>query len=811
MVTAVSEKINIDEINKVNVLTDRVKKRKDEFLAAKEHICAVRSRLVVESWKETEGETIAIRRAKLFKKIMEENDIAIRDGELIVGSQSKYVRGASPGVEYNSYVAFEIAASEKPKARGVVVEAILSEEDRKLLAEAAEFWKGRAPGEVSRKRVQEILGVDVDGLDEAHIVDWNTRFSPPARKADYEKVINHGLNGIIKEIREELEKLDPSVWEDYPKWEFLNAGITCCEAVINYAKRYAKLARELAEKESDEVRKRELEEIAERCEWVPANPARTFHEALQSFWLIHVARNLETAADGEVPGRMDQYLYPFYEKDIKEGRLTRQEAAELLGCLWVKLNEMLSVKTLVFRQQHQASHFQDTNICGVKADGTDATNELSVLILEVVRQMKMPQPPIYLRYHKDISDEVLIKAAETNRDYGGGSPAFVNDTVGILKLMDKGVPLAEARDWIVTACLAMDPNHASAIPTSPVSFHSTKAFELALHNGVDPKTGKQLGPATGDARNFKSYDEVYDAFMKQVKYFSEIANKGYGIVNRIHSELYCTPFASVLLDDCIKKGKSIENGGTRYLQFGPGWVDRGFQNIADSLTAMKKLVFEEKKVSMSELMDAIDANFEGKEDLRQMLLAAPKYGNDDDYADDAFNTVSMDITRLGHEYKDPWGYPITISRNGASGHWYVGMATGALPDGRKAWEAIGDAALSPVQGMDVKGPTAVILSASKVYHQEYGFSTVFNMKVTPSTLRTREGIRKFLALIKTYFDRGGWHIQFNAMGQEVLLDAKKHPEKHKDLLVRVAGYSAYFVELSEAVQDEIIARTEHTV
>jgi formate C-acetyltransferase len=345
----------------------------------------------------------------------------------------------------------------------------------------------------------------------------------------------------------------------------------------------------------------------------------------------------------------------------------------------------------------------------------------------------------------------------------------------------------------------------------PVGFyaHAAKAFEFVLYNGVDPVTGKKLGLETGDIRKFKTYEEVYQAYLKQVEYETEIAQKGYQIVFAAFHDIYGIPFTFALTDDCIKRYSRTKLAGARYPQIGIDRVERGYQNIGDSLTAIKKLVFEDKKITMDELMDAIESNFEGKEDLRQELLNAPKYGNDDDYPDDIFGQMVLDVTRIGAQPRDIAGYPMMVSRNGASGNFYVGSAMGALPDGRKAWTAIADGALSPVQGADVKGPTAVILSATKINHMEYSTSQLMNMKISPSVLQTPAGIKKFNALVKTFFDRGGWHLQFNTIGRETLIKAKMHPEQYKDLLVRVAGYSAYFVELSSDVQDEIICRTEH--
>jgi pyruvate formate-lyase/glycerol dehydratase family glycyl radical enzyme len=810
MVTMAIREETKEDINKVNVLTERVKRRMNEFREAKVHICSERSRLVTESWKETEGEPLVIRRAKLLQKMLEGLSVVIRDGELIVGSQTKYVRGASPPIDYSPGPSLEAIYAEEPTANSPMVAAVLSEEDRKRLLEDVEYWKGKTPGEQVKKRVQEIVIENVDDYQEANIFLFKFERPTSARVLDGGKIITKGLKGILGDIREEIKNLDFYDNTSLKKYEFLKAGIISCEAVINFAHRYAKLARELAEKESDPVRKGELELIAEHCEWVPENPARTFHEALQSFWLTWVVLNLEAASHSEAPGRMDQHLYPIYEKDIREGRITRQQAAELLGLLWVKFNEMETIKGKSIKQASQGSQFQDVAIGGVTKEGTDASNELTFLMLEVAAQTKLPQPPLYIRCHKGINEDVLEKAVETNRRHGAGIPAFINDEVSLINLMERGIPLREARDYIVGGCIGLQLPNGTNLDT-PFQFSTPKIFEIFLNNGIDPKTGKRLGPATGDLRNFSSYDELYSAWLKHFEFFAELAYKIYQVFILARAEYTSYIFTSILLDDCIKKGRGYEQGGARYPQMDVGFVPIGHQNVADGLTAIKKLVFEEKKMTMGELLDALDANFEGKEEIRQMLLTVPKYGNDDDYADETFNQLSLDVTRIMSQYPDWEGYPMAVMRGGGSGHFWGGVTVGALPDGRKAYEATADGNLSPVQGMDTKGPTAVILSATKVNQTEYALTTLLNMKITPSILNTREGISKVVSLIKTLFDMGGWHVQFNMVDKQTMIEAQKHPEQYRNLVVRVAGYSAYFVELTPEIQNDIISRTEHSI
>jgi formate C-acetyltransferase len=489
--------------------------------------------------------------------------------------------------------------------------------------------------------------------------------------------------------------------------------------------------------------------------------------------------------------------------------MTRQEAAELMGCLWIKLCETETIYSLHDRQIGQGSNFQDLTIGGVTRDGEDATNELSFMVLEVTRQLKVNQPPIYIRVHECMNEDILIKAVETNRDHGAGMPAFMNDAPTLTKLMSRDVPLEDAREWICGGCIIpMVPSGSTSDPG--FMFNRVKAFEMVLYNGVDQRTGKLLGVQTGDPREFKSYDELYQAYLTQLEYIAGIVRKTWHITQQLRSELFYMPFGSLTIDDCIERGKGILQGGMRFPGLKGDYADVGHQNAADSLTAIKTLVFDEKKLTMDELLEALKTNFEGHEDVQRLLLSAPKYGNDNDVADDIFNIVSLDASRI-MAAPDLDGRPMHIARGGASQHYWAGNTVGALPDGRLAWQPTADANLSPVQGADVNGPTAVLLSATKANHQTYAMTTLLNLKVMPSMVKSKDGIDKLLSLNDAYFKRGGWHVQYNMIDPSVLAAAKKDPQKHRDLVVRVAGYSAYFVDLTPKVQNEIIARTEHSI
>jgi len=814
------------EIDDVIALTDRVKRLKKRFEDEPIHICSGRARLATESWRETEGENnLDIRKAKLFCRIMEGNPIAIKDDELIVGSQSQYVKGASIGIESGGGGMIIHYLSSKTLATsdtGFRVE--ITEEDRQNLLEDCKWWEGRSPADKARNE-SKILADRIPELKE-----WGEKFAPgelyhgyltPAVKSvDYAKVVKVGFEGFIAEAREALSKLtydDPV--EDYEKDCFLQAVIIALEGAIEYAHRYARLAREMADKEKDPVRKKELERIAETCQQVPAKPARSFYEAVQSLWLTHICVNLEVAAIGASPNRIDQYLYPLYKKDvIEEGNMTRQEAAELLGCLFVKYNEITSIGGHLFSSDARANdiantQLQNTVICGVTPeDGGDASNELSYMILEVLGQVPMPQPPIYVRYHPRINQEVWMKAIEINIKRGDGNPAFMNDTPEIKTLIDHGVSLSDARDWGVGGCAGcLIPGRCMFGIRGKAArrINTAKFFEYVLNNGCDPESGEQIGPATGDPRTFTSIEQFIDAFKQQIDYLLTIgrASKALYAIDVAYSR---TPFTSALINDCISKGMDGRKGGVRYPQFLTHISDRCLQNVADSLAAIRKVVLEDKKISMEEMLEAVSTNFEGAkgESIRRMLLAAPKYGNDDDYVDEIFGELSEWMQeRIGQE-KNPLGTRMWQGRSGATAHWALGQVTGALPDGRKAGQPLADGFLSPSQGVDSKGPTAVFNSATKANHSQNSFAALFNMKFDGNAFDNRKKMVKYANLIETFFDRGGFHIQVNILDREILLDAQKHPDQYRNLLVRVAGFSAYFVDLPRELQDDIISRTE---
>ncbi|MFC1982229.1 glycyl radical protein [Chloroflexota bacterium] len=804
-------KVSIEQLNQATLLTDRVRKRKQEYLDARVHIASERSRLVTESWKETEGQPIVIRRAKAFKHLLEGNSIAIREDELIVGCQTKYVHGINPNVESETYGALHKALSKEEVQSGSPSKsAVLSEEDRQILLEDTEYWKGKNAPDQVEEEWRRLWGNKWDNIRTVRIGS-PVHMRPAARTGDWGRLLHRGLNGIIAEARERIAGLKIYDETEIRNLQFWEATIIACEGVINYAKRYADLARQMAAEEADEVRKGELEKIAETCDWVPANPTRNFYEAIQSFFICFLALNLEIAGSSEAPGRFDQYMYPFLKKDIDEGKITYQEAGELLALFLVKLMEFDSWGTQGRQYFIQGSQNMNLTLAGVDRNGNDASNELTFLFLEVLKVVRPHQPHVSFRYHDGINPVIMIKAVETNRDHGGGIPAFFNDKVSLLSLTQKGIPLEDAREWIPQGCVERTIGSASGLYSGGPFYNMPKMLEITLNNGVDPRSGIKIGLETGDPRKFTTYEEFLEAFKKQVGYFVDVLVDHSNVWFVIRQGNLMLPYNSALLPSCMESGVDTMAGGARWSKKLMAVMRPfGHQNTANSLAAIKKLVYEEKQVSMDRLLNALKNNFEGDEELQGMLLAAPKWGNDDDYVDeimvDMFNWTQEQVTVR----KNPWGEPWAISRQGLTYHYFFGTVTGALPDGRKAEIPFADGSVSAMRGTDMKGPTAVFNSASKVDQIECD-ATLLNLKFFPGPLQTREGINKFISLIKNYFDNYGHHCQFNIWNRETLLEAQQHPEEYRDLVVRVAGFSAFFVELSREVQDEILSRTEHAV
>ncbi|MEM2104798.1 MAG: pyruvate formate lyase family protein [Candidatus Bathyarchaeia archaeon] len=831
----------IAELKSINMLTPRVQKRWKEWENAPLYLCPESSLSFTKSWKQTEGLPLTLRWAKAVAAILDETPLRIWDGELIVGSPTKYLRGC------------DVIAAMFPKRllksleEGVIdnkvserATALITDEDRKLLEEDARYWADKLPPDYANDLRREILGEEIFDLmmDRAQVLEGIPLrahreeelgiFGPMWGLGGvfyyrWEKLMEHGLLGVIEKAEAEIKRVEEEgagvatiSREACERYILAKSMIVACKAIIRYAGRYAALARNMAANEGNPVRKRELEKIAEICDWVPANQPRNFWEALQFIHFMRLVGFKENPYCRDTSlGRIDQVLYPYYEKDLKEGRFTLNELAELLALFWIKTRTFDSFDPERRDVRHApGTLLPNVTIGGADEKGNDVTNEVSCLILEVMRQLRLSEPAVYVRFHKNMSDEFLIYALECNRDYGGGNPAFLNDELGTKRYLERGVPPKDAVDWIASGCLGY--HLVSCIhATGTYNLNLCKIFEITLNNGFDPRTGKQLGLKTGEVSKFTSVEQLIDAFLKQVDYFAEKLRMVY-FVDRIafltSPRHVHSPLANTLthFDYTLPKGEPLGEGAAPYPDGIMVWFgDRGTTDIADSIAAIKYLVFDQKKITMQQLLEAIRANWEGCEDIRQMCLNVPKYGNDDPYVDDIHTYIWEKTQEILQKRPDPFtGRKNFTFKGAATGHIVHGRVVGALPNGRLAYTPINDGASSAMPGMDRNAPTATIKSATKVSYSRLTGGPL-NMKFSRSLVNTREKLEKLAAMVKTFFDRGGWHIQFNILNPEELIAAKKNPEKYKHLIVRVGGYSAYFVDLPPSVQDEIIARTLH--
>jgi pyruvate formate-lyase/glycerol dehydratase family glycyl radical enzyme len=665
-----------------------------------------------------------------------------------------------------------------------------------------DYWRGRQVYD----RIMEILPSEVkQATDEGLFFHYYLNRTIGHITVDYERVLKKGFRGLRAEIEEEFRKIDHEDGGCLQKIYLLQAMAICCDAAIRFAQRYAEQVAQLAEVESNPVRRAELEKISEICRWVPAHPARTFHEALQSFWFVHLILNLETNSYAIGPGRFDQYLYPYYQADVEAGRLSQDQAWELLACLWIKFNELTVVKEGgTAKASTTYADFQNLNLGGQTADGLDATNELSYLCLDVTGRLKLPQPQVSVLISEKTPDRFLLKACEVIR-MGFGLPAVFNEDEKVQALLHKGKTLEDARLGGINGCVELNVQGKDNMASSGY-LNMPKCLELALNDGVNPATGAQLGPRTGNPRNFASFDGLLQAFRQQLAHAVDLKIIYDGIARQVYAEFCPVPFTSLLISDCMEKGRDYHAGGARYNL--PLICGVGTGTMADSLAAIKKLVYTDRKVSLDEIAAALRADFKGYERLRQMLLnGAPKWGNGDNMVDTlGHDTVDLFCNEL-EKHRNAEGVTYAANMIPTTTHIWFGALTGATPDGRLSGTPLSEG-ISPVQGMDRNGPTAVVRSMARLDHARC-CGTLLNMKFHPSALSGQEGLRKFAHLIRTYFGLGGHHMQFNVVSAETLRAAQEHPEQYRTLVVRVAGYSDYFVRLSRDLQDEIISRTEH--
>jgi pyruvate-formate lyase len=793
-------------------LSKRLFQLKDAMFSAPRLISVDRARLAMESWKETEGEDIELRRAKLFKKVLESVPISVYDFDIIVGRETEHLIGAPVFVDETGDSVAGLWSEGDSLSRWMVFQGKNSKDEKNILRECSRFFAGKTAPDHVKNVWNSVVGTWAQDITDAKGSDPTPDsgyFPGITCKAMWEKVLSKGMRGLIEEAEAGIQRFKEMKETDINKLYFWESAIIVCEAMVHYAHRYAELARRKADKEPDPERRGELIEIADICERVPANPARSFHEALQCMNFIIVGRGLE-AMYPLLIGRIDQYLKPYFEKDIQAGRLTLERAADLLGSALTLWGMKVVVPVGKTQQEtHQFSYsINSINIGGVDSNGKDATNALSYLVLHMIGLIKISSPTVLLNWNSQTPRRLLLKALETNLKTKGGIPLFENSDHVVASFVNDGTPIEDARNWYGQGCVTpilptkIDHNGSEGKGAVNVALF----LDLTLHRGVSQITPKKVGIDVGDPREFKSFSDLYEAFKKQYKYVVNRVLWLGTLAQSVEPQYLRFPFNSCITGPgCLEKGQDILITDSDHSY---GISDRAIVDTADSLTAVKKLVFEEKKLTMDELMKALDTNFEGAggEEIRQMCLAAPKFGNDIDEADLMVRDVGMFSGSVIMSYKNPFDVPCKISREGLSWHYFGGLGVGALPNGRKSKEPLNDGSISPMRGMDKLGPTGVMRSVIKAGFKE-SYASCLNQKFSGTVMQSPESREKLAILTDTFFKNGGQHIQYNMVDTEELLDAKAHPEKHRDLVVRVGGFSAYFVMLSPEIQDDIIFRS----
>jgi formate C-acetyltransferase len=783
-------------------MTDRVDRLRQQSLDAVPRISPERAELLTSFYQQELGPISApVQRALAFQYLMEHKTICINEGELIVGEKGPAPKATPTYPELCCHTLQDLEILDSREK----IPFAASDEVRQAYEEVIiPFWQGRS----MRDRIFQQMTDEWNAAYEAGVFTEFMEQRSPGHTVLDDKIYHKGMLDFKADIQRSLDALDYLGDADaYAKQEELKAMSVCCDAIIRFAERHAEKARELAQAEADPQRRRELERVAEVCTRVPAHPPRDFWEALQAYWFVHLGVTTELNPwDAFDPGRLDQHLLPFYRRGLEDGTLTREQAEELLQCFWIKFNNQPAPPKVGVTAQESGTYtdFAQINTGGLRPDGSDGVNEVTYLLLDVIEEMRLLQPSSSIQVSKKSPDRFIKRAARIIRT-GYGQPSVFNCDLIVLELVRQGKSVVDARSGGSSGCVEVGAfGKESYILTG--YFNMPKVLEITLHNGVDPQTGRQIGLETGDPRTFTSFDELFAAYEAQLNYFIDVKVRGNNVIERLYAAYMPAPFLSVLIDDCIARGKGYHDGGARY---NTNYIQGvGVGTMTDALSAIKHHVFDEGTLSMDELMAVLAADFEGHERTRQMLLnRTPRYGNDDDRADAV-------MVRVFNAYFDAVdGRPNTkggryhINLLPTTVHVYFGSVIGATPDGRHAGTPLSEG-ISPVQGADRHGPTAVVKSVAKMDHVRTG-GTLLNQKFTPQLLKDDEGLNHLVQLVRTFFKLDGHHIQFNVVDAATLRAAQANPEQYRDLIVRVAGYSDYFCDLSDALQEEIIARTEH--
>ena len=784
-------------------MNERIQKLREQSVTTQPRLYLERANLETDAYLKYEGSvSVPELRALAFLHVMENKTLCINEGELIVGEKGDGPQAAPTFPELCCHTLEDMRIMNE---RDLISFAV-SEEDMELQKnKIIPYWEKRS---IRRKLLDGVSREWKDCYESGLFTEFMEQRGP-GHTVGSENIYKKGFLEYREEIRQAIAALNFQHDRDaMGKKEQLNAMSICCDAIMTLGKRYAAYARELAAKEQDSGRKEELLAIAANCDVVPAHRPKTFWQAIQMYWFVHLGVTTELNPwDSYSPGRLDQHLYPFYQKDVAEGGLDDEKALELLECLWVKFNNQPAPPKvgITLKESSTYTDFANINTGGITPDGEDGVNPVSYLILDCMDEMRLLQPSSNVQISKKTPRRFLKRACEISRK-GWGQPAFYNTEEIVQELLNAGKSIADARKGGTSGCVETGAFGNEAYILTGY-FNLPKILEITLHNGLDPVSGKQLGLKLGEAADFESYEELLGAYQKQIEHFVDIKVEGSNLIEAIYAKYMPAPFLSIITNDCIKKGRDYNAGGARY---NTSYIQGvGIGTITDSLAAIKTHVFDKKDLTMEELMDAIHANFEGCDRVRHLLLdKSPKYGNDDEQADSIMRQVFADYRDAVTGRPNMRGGEYRVNMLPTTCHVYFGEVMLASPDGRLAGKPLSEG-ISPVQGRDTKGPTAVIRSAAKMDHISTG-GTLLNQKFTPSNVAGDQGLDNMASLVRIYFDLDGHHIQFNVIDRQTLLDAQDNPEDYKDLIVRVAGYSDYFHNLSRALQDEIINRTEQS-
>lgn len=786
------------------MVTERVEKIRQNYINSKPAISYERAKIWTESHRITEGESIPIRRAKAFKDTCEQLEVKIYDGEMIVGAIGEFRKCGILTPEF-SWVWVDREMDNFDKR--VQDPYVMTDKQRSYVRENIfPYWKGKSLEESFLAQLpKDTAKIAVD----TGIVDNDSKWRQAVGEItpDYQDVLfKKGFGGIIKEAKCHISKLDDATAEGMKKKEFFESVILTSEGIIAYANRYSHKAKEMAEHEKDENRKNELLKISEICGKVPENPPTTFYEAIQFVWFTQVGGIISENPLALNIGRFDQFMYPYYRNDIDRGLVTKDEIQELIELLWLKLSEWvwtISANTAEFFAGY--NQFQNLTVGGKTRDGKDATNDLSYMALIATEKVKTHQPGLSVRIHQDCPREFL-DAVTHLVSKGTGFPAIHSDQAGYQMLINAGYSPEDARDWNNCGCVVPHFRKTGEW-TSAVNINYTAALEYALNEGCSRITGEKIGLDEINPKKFNNYEEVEKAFYKQFDNLIKHSVISSILAQKLHKELVPRPFLSSCIENCLEEGVDLVDAGAKY-NLGPVLTGIGLAVTSNSLAVIKKLVFEDKVVDMSTLIDALNANWEGYDELRQIALKVPKYGNDVDYVDDIAIEMANYYYKEGHKYKDINGNNFNTAFMGISNYLPTGKVVGATPCGRKAKEPLSEG-VSPFAGSDESTPLAAMRSAAKLNQDVHSGGTLLNLRLSQDLVSTKRGQSNLGNMIQTFFALGAFHVQFNTISTEMLRKAQEHPENYKDLLVRVAGYSTQFVNLSRSMQDAIVARTAH--